>query len=141
MLKPVIMGLCLAAEGLGMQAAAGPVAVPGGIDLICPVGASVDDTALCAAMTAAIAAAIADRPGWHLQRDSTTGTPASLRIALVLTRADTKSIEGHLEWSAPPGATAMTAPSVAVSTIDAPLSASAYPDFARGLLQVSALPF
>jgi hypothetical protein len=132
--------LCLAAEGLGMQAAAR--ATPGAIDLICSAEVATapgQTDAICAAVVLALTADIADRAGWYLRRDA--ADPAGLTITLVLTRADAHSVTAYLSWRTPLDPIQTDGPAVSAQTVDAPLAADIYPNFARGLLQVSDLPF
>mgnify|MGYP003627853539 CR=1 FL=1 len=140
-LRAIGASLCLAAEGLGMQAAAAP-ATPGAIDLVCSAEVSTAPgltDAICAAVALALKGDIADRPGWYLRQDATD--PVGLTITLVLTRADANSVTAHLSWRAPPDPAPSNGPEVSAQTIDAPLGVDIYPNFARGLLQVSDLPF
>ena len=94
--------------------------------------------ALCRALHAALVdKAGADRV--HPLADGGTAAAGALRIALHLTRADARTVEGHLEWQRDDGQP-VTGPPVIVSVDDAPLGAWMYPSFAAGLLQVSKLP-
>jgi len=57
-------------------------------------------------------------------------------IRLVLTSTGADRLHGHLEWqsgTAPP----RQGPEVALDVMDATLSATMYPDFARGLIQIT----
>lgn len=94
--------------------------------------------ALCQALHAALAGRVEQGRLLPLA-DAGANQGDPLRITLRLTRADTRTIEGYLQWHGA-GKPAMTGPPVTLSVDDAPLQPSQYPSFAFGLLQVSKLP-
>jgi len=94
--------------------------------------------ALCEALHAALVeTAGADRV--LPLADGGTDVNGALNVTLRLTRADSRTIEGHLEWTTADNRNG-TGPPVVLSVDDMPMGPFLYPSFAAGLLQVSNLP-
>jgi hypothetical protein len=75
-----------------------------------------------------------------IANEDTESSQFDLRLTLELTRNDTDVLAGRLIWAIA-GDQPVTGPVVEVSSFDAPLPPNAPNDLARGLLQVSNLPF
>ena len=95
--------------------------------------------ALCQAVHTALASRVgADRLHPLAAPDDVAGSGRALHITLRLTRADPRTIEGHLEWAR--NGQIVTGPPITLSVDDMPLGPALYPSFANGLMQVSELP-
>lgn len=62
-----------------------------------------------------------------------------LRIQLHITRADSHTIDAHLVWTQAKAA-AIIGPTVTLSVLDRPLTATLYPSLAKSLIKNSPLP-
>lgn len=102
-----------------------------------------DDAIMATATCRAVKEALSKKPNTPQVTVISKDTDNSLfdfRITVVLTRNDPDVLVGRLTWTKP-GGQPVTGPEVEVSSFDAPLSTNAPNDLARGLLQVSNLPF
>lgn len=80
-------------------------------------------------------------PPEHTEGTKITGPTdeAGLIIVLHITRADSHTIDAHLEWTQTTTA-AIIGPTVTLSVLDRPLTATLYPSLAKSLIKNSRLP-